>query len=313
MKRTVGVLGVAVVLAGVAAIHMGRQLGAERRQANKLAAREVALGSPLPSPGTVQRLPEPEAPAAVAIAQPVATQVAVTTLPGSPPAAAAGSSPMKALMETFATPEGRDAMRSMMRGMMEQQYPDIERELGITEQEKNKLFDLLSDVEQDDFDVSADFAQDPAARRESQRKMAESQRNQEAKVSALLGARYPKWEEYQSTVEARQQVDQLRLALSVTSTPLTETQSKQLVTAFAAEHKRNDKETRDWSTSSAAINSPDMMQETMKREVNAQTRLVDVAAPVLDAAQLARYKRQVDQQIAMMRATMDMMKAGDQP
>jgi hypothetical protein len=193
---------------------------------------------------------------------------------------------------------------------MAQMYPDIEQEMGLTRQEKEKLFDLMSSEGLDSADLLLADTQDPAARREVQRKMVESTRTQEAKLAALLGSKYPKWADYQSTAAARQEVDQLRRALSASGNPLSDAQSAQLVAAFADKRKRSDKENRDWSTSSAAIDSPDMMQEMMQREADSQLRLVDVAAPILDAAQMSRYKRQVEQQAAMLRATMGLMGQG---
>jgi hypothetical protein len=315
MKKVAGVLAVAVVVAGVAAVHFWQELGAERKKAGELATREAALKAAPPVPFAVPLPLAPVAPAVVAGSpQPVAASAAFTTPPvNKQPAKGAARSPMQGILDSMATPEGQDAMRTMMRGMMEQAYPDIEQELGLNAQEKQKLFDLLSDVEADSADLALNVPKDPAARREVQRKMVEAERKQEAKLSALLGSKYPKWEEYQSTSQARQQVEQLRRTLSATGNPLSEAQSGQLVTAFAAEQKRTDKETRDWSRSPAAINSPDMMQETVQRAADAQNRLVDVAAPVLTLAQLERYKQQVAQQAAILRATMSMMGAGDQP
>lgn len=112
---------------------------------------------------------------------------------------------------------------------------------------------------------------------------------------------------------SRQQVDQLRRTPSISDNPLTDAQSARLVTAFAAEHKRADREPRDWPTSSAAIESPDLMQETVQRAVDAQSRLVAVAAPILDSTQRERHKQQVDQQVSILRATMSMMRSGNQP
>jgi hypothetical protein len=314
MNKITGPLAVAVVLAGTAAIHFWTQLEAKRLEAAELAVRETALKSALSLQADALKLPEPATSVVMPSAQPAAAQAPIAAPPATQPAASsAASPPLKGLMEAMATPEGMDATRSMMRAMMAQMYPDVEQELGLTPAEKQKLFDLLSDPGQDPMAFMASGAQDAAAREEMQRKMVESARAQEAKLSALLGSKYPKWQDYQSTAQARQQVDQLRRTLSGGGTPLSEVQTNQLVTAFAAEQKRADKETRDWSMSVAAINSPDMMQETVKRTIESQSRLVGVAAPILDTAQLDRFKRQVEQQTTMLRATMSMMGVGGQP
>jgi hypothetical protein len=219
------------------------------------------------------------------------------------------------MLEMMGKPESQDATRRRLT----QEYPDIEQELGITAQEKEKLFDLLVEQEQFVQQQDQDFAgmmralQDPAAAREMQRKMVDVERAQEAKMSAFLGGKYQKWEEYQGTVAARHEVDQLRSSLAAIGNPLSEAQSRQLVAAFAAEQSRSRKEDREWNNSSAALNSPNLIQESMQREADSQNRLVDVASPILNTAQLDRYKRQAEQETTMMRAAMEMMTGGRKP
>jgi hypothetical protein len=314
MKKVIGALGVAVIVAVLATLHFWQELGEERRQATELAAHETAMISAPPPVAAAPELPVPAAPIAVTSPPPVAAAASIAVPPASPQGGAqAADSPMKGILEAMATPEGMDATRAMMRGMMAQMYPDIDQELGLAAQEKQKLFDLLADPGQDSAALMMGVPKDPAARQEMQRKMVESERAQEAKISALLGSKYPQWEDYQSTAQARQQVDQLRRTLSASENPLSEAQSTQLVAAFASAQRRTDKETREWSTSSAAINSANLMQETVQRAVASQERLVEAATPILDNAQMQRYKRQVDQQVTVLRATMSMLGAGEQP
>ncbi len=305
MKKVVGVLAAAVILAGIGAMHLWRELRTERREASELATRESTLKSAQQA-RVVTHLPsQPVAPPApAATAEPAARQ---------PPATATANPPLKAMLEAAASAEGQDATRAIMRGMMAQMYPDIEQELNLTPQEKEKFFDLLAKQGVSSADLMLGGGQDPAATRELQRKLVESRRTQEAELATLLGSKYPKWEEYQSTAAARQQVDQLRRTLSASGNPLSEAQSTQLISAFAAEQKRSDKETRDWSTSSAAVNSPNLLQEEMQRMSETRNRLVDVAAPLLNSSQLDLYRRQVEQQAAMLRATMGLMGGGARP
>jgi hypothetical protein len=312
MRKVVGLLAAAVILTGIATIHLSQKLSAERKEADELATREMALKLAPPPLAAVQSSPEPAAPA-VAVSPQLVAVPAITAMPTiQQPAAGAANPPVKGMLEALASPEGQDAARAMMRVAMAQLYPDIEQELGITAQEKQRLFDLLADDGGDSASLMMG-AKDPAARREMQRRLVESARARDAKVSSLLGSKYPKWEEYQSTTQARQQVDQLRRTLSVSDTPMSEAQSSQLVIVFATELKRANGETREWSTSSAAIDSPDMMRETLQRAVDIPSRLVDVAAPVLTIAQMERYKRLMEQQVTVLRRTMSMMGVGGQP
>lgn len=307
MKKLVVGLTIAVLAASVLATNMWLDLRAERSRARELAtqvsaaeARQLvrAVAEPTPAAAAVAKASPPAVPPAPAAA-PAARQ------PDKPKA----DSPLSGILEAMTTPEGKDAMRGMMRTMMAQLYPDIEKELGLTAQEKQQLFDLLADEGQGTTDLILG-AQDP---REMQRRMVEAELAQEAKVSALLGSKYPKWEEYQSTSQARLQVDQLRRSLAVAGNPLSDPQSQQLVAAFAVEQRRAAQKEREWSRSPAAINSPNMMQETVQHAVDVQSRLLEVAAPILDAEQLDRFKRQVEMQTAVLRNTMSLLPGANTP
>lgn len=311
MKNLAAVLAVAVLATGGVAVKLWRDLQAEHGRAAELATR-VAAAESKRSAQAAAPSPIEAAIAAAASAQPLnaeapPAQVSAPPVPQSAPAAA--GSPMKQMLDAMNTPE----MRAMMRSSVAQMYPDIEQVLGLTAQEKTRLLDLLAEEGMESAGLMFDGPQDPAARREMQRKVVEADAAHDAKVSALLGNRYPKWEEYQGTTAARQEVDSLQRTLRNSGSPLSETQATQLVSAFAAEKTRSARELRQWSRSSAAINSPDLMQETVQRTVESQNRLVGVAAPILGPEQLDRYKRQVERETTMLRATMSMMGAGGQP
>jgi hypothetical protein len=315
MKKLVLVLTIAVLATGVVATKLWLDLRSEHGKAVEIQARLTAAQSKQLEQAAVPQSLGPAVPViAVTAPQPAAAPAVVAAAPAAQPTATApANTAMQGMLEAMATPEGQDATRAMMRGMMAQMYPDVAQELGLSEQEKEKLFDLLATEGLDSAGLMVGGAQDAAATREMQRRMVEAERAHEAKVSALLGSKYPNWEEYQGAAAARQQVDQLRRTLGASGNPLSEVQSKALATAFAAEGIRADKANREWSRSSAAINSPNMMQETIQRAVDTQNRFVDVAAPILDTVQLDRYRRQVEQQTTMLRATMGMMTGGGAP
>lgn len=216
-------------------------------------------------------------------------------------------------MDALATPERQEAERAMQRAQMARTYPDIEQALGISAQEKRRLFDLMSDSGEAAVSLMAGSALDPAQRLEAQRKVVEVERARQMAVSTLLGSRYATWEEYQSQTQARRQVDQLREMLSASDAPLTQFQSQQLIPVIAAERKRANQESRDWNASSAASSSPNMLRESLQRQMDSLSRQVDVVAPVLSAAQLDIYRQQTNRQVTMLRASMGMMVEGDKP
>lgn len=219
---------------------------------------------------------------------------------------------MAEVLDALQSPGNADFTRTMLRSVMSQMYPDLAAELGLTDEEARKLLDLVVEQQLDLTSESVAMmtaGTDPAAMQATQRKMVEKQEAHERELSALLGSKYPKWEEYQGTAAARQQVAQLRGTLAAGGNPLSEAQEKSLVAAFAKEQSRVAREQREWMASSAALSSSNVMQDSLNQALEGQRRLLDVAAPILDATQLAQFRRQVDQQASMLGAVMGMMGA----
>lgn len=313
MKKPVLVLAAGVVLAGSVATYLWLDLRATREQGVALAARLSALES-----GQHQAVSVPPAPVSqalepqTAVAVPVVAAVqsvapAPPQVPATPqPAASVANAPAAAMLQA---PQGQDFTRSMMRNVMSQMYPDVQKELGLTAAETERLFTLLSGDEDDLIGdsmrlMSGNLTADE--RKALEKKLVDSERIQEEKVAALLGSRYPKWQEYQATSAARQQVSALRTTLSYSGNPLSKTQEEALVTAFAAKQSRAMKEERDSMNSTVTL-LENPMQESMQAALKAQREMVDVAAPHLNAEQLALFRRQVQQQEQMMSATMGML------
>lgn len=309
MKKIPVALAALVLVAGILGAYLWQDLREQRRVGGELAGRVAALES---APAPIAPAPQaaaPEAPATAVVPQPAPAAVAAP--PASRPAAREpGKAPAAAMLEAMTgTAQGQEFLRTMMAQM----YPDVAEEVGLTAAETDKLFALISGQQgtmtADSIALMTGTA-DAAATRELQRKVVEGQRAQERELQSLLGSRYSKWEEYQGVAAARQQVNQLRSTLATTGNPLSDAQVDSLVTAFAAQQARLAKEEREWANSAAAIDSPNMMQETMQRTLQGQRKLLDVAAPHLDAAQLAQYRRQVEQQERVLEATMGFMGGG---
>jgi hypothetical protein len=313
MKKISMAVAVLVFAAGALGAYLWWDLREQRRLGGELAGRVAALESApaVVAPASQGAVPEPAG--AVVVPQQAPTAGAATgsaLRPSTPPVQQSGQAPAAAMLEAMGTAEGQEFTRSMMRAMMAQMYPDVAEEVGLTAAETDKLFALISGQQgtltADSMALMTGPA-DAATRRELQRKVVEGQRAQERELQALLGSRYPKWEDYQGTATARQQVNQLRSTLAASGNPLSDAQADSLVTAFAAQQSRFAKEQREWANSAAAIDSPDMMQETMQRTLKEQRKLLDLAVPHLDSSQLAQFRRQVEQQERVLEATMGIM------
>lgn len=326
MNKLVGVLSGALPVTGGVAIYLGMQLRAERARTGE----SVAL---VQTPESALQAHDPAA-RSTADTTVVAGQAAATaaqeqspgrdvnpangsTAPGNHALAAdagKGTQPGKhaanptaaAYLEMVSSPEGQQMVKSMMRGILPTQYPDLGRELGLTPAETEQFFELLA-RQQDELSMDSIAmmnGSDPATMQAAQRNLAEKQQAHEGQIAAALGDRYEKWQDYKSTAPVRREVNELRGTLSNSSYPLTDSQSRQLIPALAAEQKRLEQEERDWMIGAGA-RSPNMMQESIQRTIAGRQRLVQVAATYLTPDQLEQYRRQTEQQMQFVQSMMD--------
>lgn len=318
LRGLVIALGIATVAVVTLAVRLWPEVGRQREANAALLARVTALESAQVA-GAAAAVPQSDAGALppLATATPGVATPATTSARASAgqdqtsPAAQAARPPMADVLEAMQGPGGQDFTRTMLRSAMTQMYPDLAAELGLTDEEAGKLLDLMVkqqlDLTAESVAMITGGTDDPANMQATQRKLVEKQEAHERELAALLGGKYAKWEEYQGTAAARQQVAQLRGTLAAGGNPLSDAQEKSLVAAFAKEQSRVTREQREWMASSAALDSSNIMQESLKQALEGQRRLLDVAAPILDATQLAQFRRQVDQQASMLGAMMGMM------
>jgi hypothetical protein len=313
MQKSVVILGAAVLVAGVVAGGLWQNLRAERAHNRELAAQAAAM-PPAPPVAPVEQpvMPVPVEPEAPAAAAPAAAAVVKKAEPAPSPAAAAAPPPADAAnaLAALNSPQGQDMMRTMMRSVMAQMYPDLAEEMDFTPEEASKFLDMLAEqmgsMGADSLGLLGGGQADPAAMQETQRKLLEQQEASEARIAATLGSKYPKWQEYQGTAAARQQVTQLGASLSAAGQPLTEAQTKSLTAALATATVETQREEREWAAGPGK-NSQNLMLESVQRAADAQLKMVDVAAPHLNAQQLALYKREVEQQVKMIGAVMGLL------
>ena len=106
-------------------------------------------------------------------------------------------------------------MRAQLRASTRRLYQDAGKFLGLTQEESDKLLDLLTEQQTRGFGERA-MPRDPAENR--------------AEIEALIGpARMAQWEQYQKTLPERMQVNALNSQFESAGMPLTEDQRIQLV------------------------------------------------------------------------------------
>jgi hypothetical protein len=289
-------LAVCVVLAGAGSVWLWKDLREQRTQGSELAGRIAVLEG---APGAA-------GPAATSAPQESAEE-AISTTPGPAgpqqnPQANPRQGDVAATMSAMQTPQGQNMVNALMRSMLAQTYPDMAEGMDMSQQEADALFELLArhQSEQTADSMSLVTAQEPAARIETQRRLSDLARKQQAELQAHLGDRYGRWEDYRAMAAVRQVVNTIKASLAVTGNPLSDEQTEKLVVALAPEQKRllNDEYAR--SISAATIESPNYVQESLSRTVDGQRRMVELARPHLTAEQFRLYSQQMEQQLAML-------------
>lgn len=215
--------------------------------------------------------------------------------------------------ELLNDPEYRQARLAQTRLMLSQNYPGLAEELGLSADETSKIFDLLA-THQLDMTSAAIFQgaeqMDQAMMQERSRMQAEMRQRQQGEIMALLGSRYPQYEQYQQSQPARSQVTQLGRALESTGQPLTAEQSRPLIAALTAEQQRTRQEAVNMANTFRNINPNDaqaqqrLQEESFRMQVERDRRLLETASAHLSSAQLETYRTMLDSQLAMSRASM---------
>ena len=247
MKPSMLALLIAAGAFGASTIYLGVQLQNEREQADAFAEQARALSARVAEldkiraelaalklaggPLAQSNKPEPGKPAAVLeLAQSESTRDSAE----SPQAR--GFTP--------APPERTEAMQKMMRTQLRANFKrvhaDIGEKLGLSQDEANKLIDLMIDQQMAMMDrgrlESGNSSLTPEQRAAANQ--AQMQKNQ-AEVTALIGAdKVEAYKAYQETMPARQEVAALSRQLEANDVNLSKDQRDRMVTALAEERNR---------------------------------------------------------------------------
>jgi hypothetical protein len=128
-------------------------------------------------------------------------------------------------------------MRTNIRADNKRMYADIGEKLGLSKEDTNKLINMLSDQQADNFARMRETrGNDPAERRQA---MEDARREDQAELESFLGAsKAAALRDYQDTIPARQEMDQIARQLEGADANLTDDQQKRLLAALVEERKR---------------------------------------------------------------------------
>lgn len=231
-----------------------------------------------------------------------------------PPPVAVLANPAAMVQDLARDPEFCNAQKSQMRAALPQTYPDAAKALGLSQAESTALFDLLARQQEGVIDMSCG-PPDASRQRPSGQALAQAQ---EAELKALLGAaRFGEWQEYLPTREGRVRVNQLRTALAMSDTPLSEAQVEPLLATVLTEGKRRREETSSRIPPTDPRARLDFEEETIKLLEESHARLIGATQAYLSPQQVAVMRNsmanQVSMQKALLRARRAQMEAGSGP
>jgi hypothetical protein len=358
MNKVVLILLIATGGFGLVSLHLVGELRAERSQVAALQTQieqlrsSSSLARPAPNPiaqsqaELASRIGNPTAPpparsasAAASTASPVFTVVAAGSREEQIQSAREMLERQQALMRD---PAYRSAMIEQQKNSMRTFQRGLQRELGLSDEQYERVLELQAEQQLRGQDVTepylftegpADPAAAQAAAQEQARKYQELQQRNENELSALLGEqKYRAYQEYQRTLGARSEVNQLNVALAEAGVPLREDQMKPMIRAI---QESNDQLSRDMSQMSqnvffgqsavgvitTADAAPpdwqkrqfDVMREHQKRIREAASRVLDDEQLEILASQQEEGVRMRESQIRMMQAQQDAIARGEVP
>lgn len=212
-------------------------------------------------------------------------------------------------------PEYRKLRTAQNRLNVERSFAGLAEELGLSEGEAARLFDLLAEQQTaqmiDNQLQSANRPQDQAGRDEITRRREALVREQEQAVATMLGSRFTQFREFQESRPARGQVTSLNSQLGQAGLPLTDAQKRSLTSVMFADQQRRTLEARTLAQAPRP-NATDpesrvkALEDNLKRSEESSRQLLDAIAPHLTASQLAAYRKQMEDQATANRASVQL-------
>jgi hypothetical protein len=319
MKTLASICACVALITGIVSVNLWRELRTERRANMELRTRFNAARMPSSDPAMPAPVTASVAPTAVA----TATTEALVCKSESPlqstqtVAANAVQNPRNRQDELMKNPEYRKLRFAQQRLSVERNHPGLVQELGLSDNEADRLFDLLSANQlaiNESQSLIVNGAQDQVGAEEVTRRRHALGREQDEALRVLLGGKYSQYQDYQQSRPARNQVVTIGNQLAQAGLPLTDAQMRSLTAVLRAEQQRRGpgQDSMMATPEPGRANPVDldartkMMEENLKRTEDNNRRTIEAVAPHMSAKQLAVYREQLEQQAAMNRISIKM-------
>lgn len=204
---------------------------------------------------------------------------------------------MSMMKERMKDPAMREQMLKMTKMQMSRLYAPFLNDLKLDDAKREAFNEIMTDFAAKSMDMAFDDSASVSKKDEASRIQSEL----DADLKELLGADYPKYEEFKDSMQARQTVEMLNQNLS-TEEKLDPEMQKNLVRALADENKI-------WQNTLAAngelnkLNKGDLSSEAFdaleKSMAELNKKYLERASSYLNEKQLKAFKDTLDQQLSM--------------
>jgi hypothetical protein len=181
------------------------------------------------------------------------------------------------------SPAAQRYMRAQMKASMRRQYEDIGTALGLSQEQANKLIDVLTDPQSR---MIADARKGPIDRATLMQAAADAKARTDAAVAAVIGQdKLPQWEQYQKTMPERMQASMVREELQRMGTPISDDQRVQLVDILIEQHQLNPR-----PEPQQGLPPEEMFQASTKWQDESDKAFLERARSVLTKEQYEQYR-----------------------
>jgi len=200
-------------------------------------------------------------------------------------------------------PAYREAKLAVSRATLKQRNPLLALELGISEEQADKIFDLMAEgqLRQDSqqLELRASGNMDAAAIEGMNRQQVAQQQKDQNTLAAMLGPeKYRQLEEIQQTNTARVRMVNIKTLLAQSGQPLSTDQALSMTRVMASAQQREEREMAQLRSSGQWNQVPEV-----ERAAEGDRRILESAAGILTAQQLEAVRAQFEKRQEMERAT----------
>lgn len=221
--------------------------------------------------------------------------------------------------ELMQDPAYREAVRKQQRVHMDAMYPGLAEALGLTNDERNRFLDLLSEQQIDQMAKASESMawdmNDRAAIEQMHEATAELQKRHRQEIEAQFGPYVrQRWTEYQETLGHRHRIAALQSQLALAGTPLDAEQSKAVLNVFVEEQRRQVGEHARTNAGAAGAfmrfpGSDTDLTEWMQDQERSHERMLSTLQSSLTPEQLERLESIFAREREAQRASVELMRA----